>query len=95
MAHFKCAACRVRLWAEETPADAGSEPCPVCGRPLERAASAAELLGFQSIVPAQSESAAAPATAGYKRLADRVVEIMAQRRAAEAAATVAHPERTL
>jgi len=46
MTHFKCVACRSRVW-REGPAD--RDLCPGCGGPLEAVARAEELIGLRAL----------------------------------------------
>ena len=49
MPHFKCVACKARLYSEASPADLVDDRCPRCGSPLEPVGELAEIVGFQSI----------------------------------------------
>jgi hypothetical protein len=51
MPHFKCAACRTRLYSASAPADLVDGLCPRCGSPLEPVGELAEIVGFQSMNP--------------------------------------------
>jgi hypothetical protein len=44
MAHAKCAACLVRVWADDAEA-----VCPSCGGPLETVDRAEELMGLRAL----------------------------------------------
>jgi hypothetical protein len=49
MAHFKCEACRARVW-RDGPADAHAlDLCPGCGGPLEAVDRAEEILGLRAL----------------------------------------------
>jgi hypothetical protein len=49
MAHFKCGACRARVW-RDGPAEAHARDlCPGCGGPLEAVDSAEEILGLRAL----------------------------------------------
>jgi len=49
MAHFKCLACRARVWREGAHADHPQDLCPGCGGPLETVERAEELIGFRAL----------------------------------------------
>jgi hypothetical protein len=49
MPHFKCAACKTRLYSAAAPADLVGDLCPGCGSLLEPVGELAEIVGFQSI----------------------------------------------
>ena len=53
MPHFKCVACRTRLYSAAAPADLVGDLCPGCGSLLEPVGELAEIVGFQSIEAAQ------------------------------------------
>lgn len=46
MPHFRCLACKSRLYSASTPAGA---PCPGCGSPLESVGALSELAGLRLI----------------------------------------------
>jgi hypothetical protein len=52
--HFKCAACKTRLYSAAHSADLVGDLCPSCGSLLEPVAHPAEVLGFRSIKPRDS-----------------------------------------
>jgi hypothetical protein len=78
MPHFKCVACRTRLYS----GDLISDLCRGCGSPLEPVGELAEVVGFRSIKPRDS-AAGAPST--HRRLTERV-DLIARRDAALAQA---------
>src|SRR3954452_16238078 len=45
MAHFKCAACRARVWRDGDADRHARDLCPGCGGPLEAVARAEEIIG--------------------------------------------------
>jgi len=49
MAHFKCSACRARVWREGHAADHLDDLCPGCGGPLEASGELSELVGLRSL----------------------------------------------
>jgi hypothetical protein len=49
MAHFKCAACRARVWREGDAAAHARDLCPGCGGPLEAVARAEEIIGLRAL----------------------------------------------
>lgn len=49
MPHFKCVACRTRLYSAAAPADLVGDLCPSCGSLLEPVGELAEIVGFQAI----------------------------------------------
>ena len=51
MPHFKCAACRTRLYSAARPADLIGDLCPSCGSLLDAVGDPAEVDGFRSIMP--------------------------------------------
>ena len=51
MPHFKCVACKTRMYSAATPEDPVAYPCPQCGSPLESVGELAEIVGFQEIAP--------------------------------------------
>jgi hypothetical protein len=54
MPHFRCLACKSRLYSASTPAGA---PCPGCGSPLESVGALAELAGLRLISSGSGDSA--------------------------------------
>jgi len=48
MAHFKCAACRARVWRDGTAEEHARDLCPGCGGPLEAVARAEEIIGLRA-----------------------------------------------
>jgi hypothetical protein len=69
MPHFKCLACKGRLYGSTTMPD---EPCRGCGATLEPVGELSEIVGFRLLEPHD-----VPAAAGARRLADRVDEMRA------------------
>jgi hypothetical protein len=91
MPHLKCEGCRVRVRrAGEPPGP--TEPCPLCGRPLEPARDLGELVGFRWVDARPEASPDGISTEGHQRLAAGVAEVMARRRAVERRA-LQRPER--
>jgi hypothetical protein len=80
MPHFKCEACKTRLYSAGSPADLVGDLCPRCGSLLEPVGELAEIVGFQSIKPRDSAAdGGGPGT--YERLVDRVDDLVAHREA--------------
>jgi hypothetical protein len=49
MPHFKCVACRARLYSAAGPDDVVGEICPGCGSLFEPVDDLAEIVGFRAI----------------------------------------------
>jgi hypothetical protein len=49
MAHFKCAACRARVWRDGDADTHALDLCPGCGGPLEAVVRAEELIGLRAL----------------------------------------------
>jgi hypothetical protein len=49
MAHFKCDACRARVWRDGDAAAHARDLCPGCGGPLEAVVRAEEILGLRAL----------------------------------------------
>jgi hypothetical protein len=80
MPHFKCVACKLRLDAAASRADMVGDLCPGCGSLLEPVGELAEIVGFRAIRSRDSAAdAGAPRT--NERIADRVDDFFAGRRA--------------
>jgi hypothetical protein len=78
MPHFKCVACKARLYSAADPADLVGDLCPGCGSLLERVGELAEVVGFRSI--RSHESAADGSALGtHQRIADRFGDFVARR----------------
>jgi hypothetical protein len=82
MPHLKCEACRVRVRRAGEPPGL-TEPCPLCGRPLEPARDLGELVGFRWVDARPEAPPDGISTEGHQRLAAGVAEVMARRRAVE------------
>jgi hypothetical protein len=48
MSHYKCVACKTRLYVVTGPSDQ-EELCPGCGSPLQPVGELAEVLGFRAV----------------------------------------------
>ena len=80
MPHFKCVACRTRLYSAAAPADLVGDLCPGCGSLLEPVGELAEIVGFRAIK--QRDSAADDSPPGtHQRIAGRVDDFFARRKA--------------
>jgi hypothetical protein len=49
MPHFKCLACKTRLYSAAGPDDLVGDLCPGCGSLLEPVGELAEIVGFRAI----------------------------------------------
>ncbi len=79
MPHFKCLACKTRLYCAESQADPIGHLCPVCGSLLEPVGNLGEIVGYRVIQTRGSTSRSGASGAG-QLIADRVGKIMAQRK---------------
>jgi hypothetical protein len=52
MPHFKCVACKTRLYSAVGPDDLVGDLCPGCGSLLEPVGELAEIVGFRASSPA-------------------------------------------
>jgi hypothetical protein len=52
MPHFKCVACKSRLYSAAAPTDLVGDLCPGCGSVLQPVGALTELVGFKSITGA-------------------------------------------
>jgi hypothetical protein len=80
MPHFKCVACKTRLYSAASPEDMVGDLCPGCGCLLEPVAELAEVVGFRAIKRHES-SASSGAVGVHERLADQIGEVRARREA--------------
>jgi hypothetical protein len=49
MAHFKCLACRARVWRDGEAAEHARDLCPGCAGPLQAVTRAEELVGLRAL----------------------------------------------
>jgi hypothetical protein len=49
MAHFKCAACRARVWRDGDATEHVRDLCPGCGGPLEAVVRAEDIIGLRAL----------------------------------------------
>lgn len=49
MSHYKCVACKTRLYVATGRSDQADELCPGCGSPLRPVGKLAEVFGFRSV----------------------------------------------
>jgi hypothetical protein len=78
MPHFKCIACKTRLFNAADPPDLVGDLCPGCGTLLEPVSDLSEVVGFRSIT--SRDGAAAGDTPGrHERIAERVDDFIARR----------------
>jgi hypothetical protein len=80
MSHFKCLACKTRLYSAAGPDDLVGDLCPGCGSLLEPVGELAEIAGFRSIKPRDSAADDGP-PGRHQRIADRVEDFFARREA--------------
>jgi hypothetical protein len=78
MPHFKCVACRARLYSPAAPADLVGDLCPRCGSLLEPVAELAEIVGFRSIKSGDDAGDDSPAGT-HQRIVGRVDDFFARR----------------
>jgi hypothetical protein len=78
--HFKCVACKTRLYSAAAPADLVGDLCPGCGSLLEPVGELAEIVGFRSIKPRDGAAEDSPGGA-HERIAGRVDDFFARREA--------------
>ena len=78
MPHYKCVACKTRLYSAGRPTDLVGDLGPGCGSLLESVGNLAEVVGFRSITPADGEG---DAPSMHADIADRVGDLMARREA--------------
>jgi hypothetical protein len=73
MAHFKCLACRARVWRDGDAAEHARDLCPGCAGPLQAVAHAEELVGLRALRARPS---------ARRSIADQVRETIARNDAA-------------
>jgi hypothetical protein len=92
MPHFKCVACKARLYSAPAPADMVGDLCPGCGSLLEPVGELAEIVGFQLITP-RDGAADGSRPRRHQPIAGRVDTLFARRDALLAqAAALPKPE---
>jgi hypothetical protein len=80
MPHFKCVACKTRLYSAAGPAELVGDLCPGCGSLLEPVGELAEIVGFRAI--RHRDGAADDSPPGtHERIAGRVDDFFARREA--------------
>jgi hypothetical protein len=79
MPHFKCVACKTRLYSA-APVDLVGDLCPGCGSLLAPVGELAEIVGFQSITARDSAAADGPSRR-HQPIAGRVDALFARRHA--------------
>lgn len=78
MPHFKCVACKTRLYSAAGPPNLVGDLCPECGSLLEPVSELAEIVGFRSIRPHDgAPPGEEPATP--ERIADRLDDFLDRR----------------
>ncbi|HME66996.1 MAG TPA: hypothetical protein VKG61_19065 [Streptosporangiaceae bacterium] len=85
MPHYKCVACRTRLFNAGGPSELVGDLCPQCGALLEPVGRLSEILGFRSIQ--RLDGAEPAASAGQLPLAERVDGLIDHREAGDSAAS--------
>jgi hypothetical protein len=80
MPHFKCVACRTRLYSAAGPDDLVGDLCPGCGSLLEPVGELSEVVGFQSI-RGRAGAADGGASGMHQRIADRFGDFIVRREA--------------
>jgi len=80
MPHFKCVACKTRLYSAAGPDDLVGDLCPDCGSLLEPVGELAEIVGFRSIRDRYSSVDDSP-PGTHERIAGRVDDFFARREA--------------
>ena len=80
MPHFKCVACKTRLYSAADRDDLVGDLCPGCGSLLEPVGELAEIVGFRSIKPREGAADDGP-PGTHERIAGRVDDIFARREA--------------
>src|SRR5215211_1618688 len=80
MPHFKCLACKARLYSAAGPDDLVGDLCPGCGSLLEPVGELAEVADFRSIrVRAMAADGGVAGT--HQRIADRFGDFVGRREA--------------
>lgn len=77
MPHYKCEACKARLYVSGKAAELVGDLCPECGSLLEPVAELTELVGYRSIT-ARAGGAVAPRSERHRRVADLLDESIAR-----------------
>jgi hypothetical protein len=80
MPHYKCVACKTRLYCAASPADQIGDLCPDCGSLLEPVGELAEVFGFRH-VKSRDSAADGEAPGTHQRIAQRVDDFLARREA--------------
>ena len=78
MPHYKCVACKTRLYSAGSPADQVGDLCPDCGSLLQPVSDLADLVGFRSIKSAAS-AADGDEPGAHQRIANRVEDFLTRR----------------
>lgn len=87
MPHYKCVACKTRLYSKGSPADLVGDLCPDCGTLLEPVDEVSEVLGFRSI-KARDRAMRRNPRGSHERNADRIGDFLTRRQAIVAQAQV-------
>ena len=80
MPHFKCVACKARLYSAAGSDDLVGDLCPGCGSLLEPVGELTEIVGFRAIKHRDGATEDSPPGA-HERIAGRVEDFFARREA--------------
>ena len=80
MPHFKCVACKTRLYSAANPSDLVGDLCPECGTLLEPVSELAEIVGFRAIKP-RDDATDGDALASQERIGNRPDDFQDRREA--------------
>jgi hypothetical protein len=64
MAHFKCLACKARVWRDGDATEHARDLCPGCAGPLQAVARAEELVGLRALRTRQGARRSIPDQVG-------------------------------
>jgi hypothetical protein len=87
MPHYKCLACKTRLYSAGNPAELVGDLCPDCGVLLEPVGELAEVIGFRSI-KSRDLVRGRNASGSHERNADRIGDFLTRRDAILAQARI-------
>jgi hypothetical protein len=78
MTHYKCEACKARLYVSGKSAELVGDLCPECGSLLEPVTDLAGLVGYRSIT-SRDGAVATSQSESHRRIVDLLDEVMARR----------------